>query len=133
MLGFNSVIHSLTHLFTPVVSQQPFLASVQSNYCAPGSDRCCVAFSESSILLELPVLICKARWCRIVGNSPAGPSLLCFLRTVAGKTSSSFPFWSHVSCVCMCAQSCLTLCKPMDCSLPSFSVNGILQARMIIQ
>ena len=131
MLGFNSIIHSLTHLFTPVVSQQPFLASVQSNYCAPGSDRCCVAFSKSSILLELPVLICKARWCRIVGNPPAG--LLCFLRTVAGKTSSFFPFWPRVSCVCVCAQSCPTLCKLMDCSLPGFSVNGILQARMIIQ
>ena len=26
-------------------------------------------------------------------------------------------------------QSCLTLCDPMDCSLPSFSVHGILQAR----
>ena len=131
MLGFNSIIHSLTHLFTPVVSQQPFLASVQSNYCAPGSDRCCMAFSKSSILLELPVLICKACWCRIVGNPPAG--LLCFLRTVAGKTSSSFPFWPRVSCVCLCAQSCPTLCKPMDCSLLGFSVNGILQARMIIQ
>ena len=25
-------------------------------------------------------------------------------------------------------QSCLTLCDPMDCSLPGFSVHGILQA-----
>ena len=25
-------------------------------------------------------------------------------------------------------QSCLTLCNPMDCSLPGFSVHGILQA-----
>ena len=29
------------------------------------------------------------------------------------------------------AQSCLTLCAPMDCSLPSFSVHGILQARIL--
>ena len=27
-------------------------------------------------------------------------------------------------------QSCLTLCDPMDCSLPSSSVHGILQARV---
>ena len=27
------------------------------------------------------------------------------------------------------AQSCLTLCNPMDCSLPDSSVYGILQAR----
>ena len=26
-------------------------------------------------------------------------------------------------------QWCLTLCDPMDCSLPSFSIHGILQAR----
>ena len=27
------------------------------------------------------------------------------------------------------AQSCLTLCDPMDCSLPGSSVHGICQAR----
>ena len=29
------------------------------------------------------------------------------------------------------AQSCQTLCKPMDCSMPGFSVHGILQARIL--
>ena len=29
------------------------------------------------------------------------------------------------------AQSCLTLCDPMDCSLPSSSVHGIVQARIL--
>ena len=28
-------------------------------------------------------------------------------------------------------QLCLTLCDPMDCSLPGFSVHGILQARIL--
>ena len=28
-------------------------------------------------------------------------------------------------------QWCLTLCDPMDCSLPGFSVHGILQARIL--
>ena len=28
-------------------------------------------------------------------------------------------------------QSCLTLCDPMDCSLPGFSVRGILQAKIL--
>ena len=28
------------------------------------------------------------------------------------------------------AKSCLTLCSPMDCSLPGSSVHGILQARI---
>ena len=29
------------------------------------------------------------------------------------------------------AQSCLTLCDPMDCSLPGCSVHGIFQARVL--
>ena len=29
------------------------------------------------------------------------------------------------------AQSCPTLCDPMDCNLPGFSVHGILQARIL--
>ena len=29
------------------------------------------------------------------------------------------------------AQSCPTLCDPLDCSLPGFSVHGILQARIL--
>ena len=34
-------------------------------------------------------------------------------------------------CVCVCAQSCLTLCDPVDCSHPRFSLYGILQASII--
>ena len=37
-------------------------------------------------------------------------------------------------CRCVCAkllQSCLTLCDPMDCSLPGSSVHGISQARIL--
>ena len=32
--------------------------------------------------------------------------------------------WSEV-------QSCLTLCNPVDCSLPGFSIHGIFQARIL--
>ena len=31
--------------------------------------------------------------------------------------------------MCVCAQSCATLCNTMDCSLPGHSVHGIFQAR----
>ena len=31
----------------------------------------------------------------------------------------------------MYAQSCLTLCEPVDCSPPSYSVHGISQARIL--
>ena len=33
-------------------------------------------------------------------------------------------------CVCKVAQSCLTLCNPVDCSLPDSSVYGILLVRI---
>ena len=36
--------------------------------------------------------------------------------------------------MCVCAkslQSCLTLCDPMDCSLPGSFVHGILQTRIL--
>ena len=33
--------------------------------------------------------------------------------------------------LCLVAQLCLTLCAPMDCSLPGSSVPGILQARLL--
>ena len=36
-----------------------------------------------------------------------------------------------VMCVCVCVQSCLTLCDPMDCNSPGFSVHWLLQARIL--
>ena len=37
----------------------------------------------------------------------------------------------HVcACVCAHAQPCPTLCDPMDCSLPSSSIHGFIQARI---
>ena len=41
---------------------------------------------------------------------------------------------NELVCVCMCvlvAQSCLTICDPMDSSPPGSSVHGILQARIL--
>ena len=35
------------------------------------------------------------------------------------------------SCCCLVAKSCLTLCDPMDCSLPGSSVHGISQTRIL--
>ena len=37
----------------------------------------------------------------------------------------------HARLSCPYIQSCLTLCKPMDCSTPGSSANGILQARIL--
>ena len=37
----------------------------------------------------------------------------------------------QVMCMCLDAESCLTLCNPMDCSQPGSSVHGILLARIL--
>ena len=36
-----------------------------------------------------------------------------------------------IMCACVRARSCLTLCHPMDCSLPGSSVLGIPQGRIL--
>ena len=40
-------------------------------------------------------------------------------------------FKKKVKVKMLVAQLCLTLCDPMDCSLPGSSVHGILQARIL--
>ena len=57
-----------------------------------------------------------------------GLELPCFLQ------EPHLPHISLCSPTCLCAkslQSCPTLCDPMDCSPPGFSVHGILQARIL--
>ena len=36
-----------------------------------------------------------------------------------------------VLCICLVAKTCLTLCNPMECSLPGSSVHGIFQASIL--
>ena len=38
---------------------------------------------------------------------------------------------NNIVCVCSIAQSCLTLCDPMDCNPPGSSVLGIISARIL--
>ena len=47
--------------------------------------------------------------------------LLCYLHAL----------YVQYMCRRVCAQSCLTLCDPMDCSPPDSSVHGISQARIL--
>ena len=50
------------------------------------------------------------------------------------KTWTDFlanPILLYEGCVCVRVQSCSTLCDPMDYSLPSSSVHGIFQARLL--
>ena len=62
--------------------------------------------------------------------------LVCFLKLFCFSASQSLLLLldlSFVSAVLLCsvAQSCLTLCSPMDCSPPGSSTQGIFQVRIL--
>ena len=86
---------------------------------ATGWARLTRKFCDPASCLSHTVLICgpaRGEACR------TGPE---------GSWTSNLPLTSEESKVCLVTQSCLTLCDPMDCSPPGFSVQGILQARIL--
>ena len=67
------------------------------------------------------------------GATPPAASLPlpCPLLAVGVKYTGIIPRERCQKVQVLVAQSCLTLCDPIDCSLPGFSVHGILQARIL--
>ena len=68
------------------------------------------------------------------GLARSPPSSYSLLSLPRGLLFSLVPFSLGLDiCLCACsvAQSYLTLCDPLDCSTPGFSVHGILQARIL--
>ena len=58
----------------------------------------------------------------------------CTLKKCSAYSRFSIAFWTGQREIVKwseVAQSCPTLCDPMDCSLPGFSVHGIFQARVL--
>ena len=53
------------------------------------------------------------------------------LNSSGRNTKGNNRFRSQYVLICSVAQSCLTLCDPVDCSLPGSSVHGIFQARIL--
>ena len=45
------------------------------------------------------------------------------------RSHSDLIYILYIYNLCVCAQSCLTLCDPLDCSPPGSSVHGIFPAR----
>ena len=66
----------------------------------------------------------------LISLSALGKLLNLFMPHFLGK---EIAYLGHmVACeVCEVTQSCPTLCDPMDCSLPGFSLHGISQARIL--
>ena len=74
--------------------------------------RCWSGFYPSPFILLM--------WCFVL--------MICECWTIPASYNKSCLI---MLCVCVCAQSCLTLCNPMDCSLPGSSIRGILQAGIL--
>ena len=56
------------------------------------------------------------------------------LYSIVGNNLCGKRIWKRIDMcwfVCVHAQSCLTLCDTMDCSLPGSSVHGVSQARIL--
>ena len=66
------------------------------------------------------------------GIEPMSPALAdrFFITKPQGKPEFSYILFQNM-CVVLVAQLCPTLCDPMNCSPPDFSVHGILQARKL--
>ena len=69
---------------------------------------------------------CKSEWTPGVGDGQGG--LECFDSWGRKESDTTERLnWTELKSL----QSCLTLCDSMDCSLPGFSVHGLLQARIL--
>ena len=68
-----------------------------------------------------------------MGNTckPMAVSFQCMKKSTTIKKKNNNYKNKKVKSESEVAQSCLTLCNPMDCSLPGSSVHGILQARVL--
>ena len=71
---------------------------------------------------------CTAKWFSYTYTYHTYIFHILFLYNLLQDTEYSYTVKETESEV---AQSCPTLCDPMDCSLPGFSVHGIFQARVL--
>ena len=127
--------HELLVSCTLLLTQKPWASPW--NVLKPWFLHTCMAFSLRTIW-SLP-FICSFDTLQNVYQGAVGCQAACWAWSdLCGQESLSSCLEAAQSpgedSVCMCAkslQSCLTLCDPMDCSPPSFSVHGILQARIL--
>ena len=95
--------------------------------------------SEFYSFAQITSLFPKRKWVlninRIVFGKIASTMCVCVCVSIVeyllNKISYDFLIYSLFNHVCSVAQSCLTLCDPMDGSLPGSSVHGLFQARIL--
>ena len=89
----------------------------------PGQNRCSLSFQSRFTLEEdSDWATCLSLWNRHVPTVSIIVSMNIILKTWVSRKGC---------CCCKLLQSCPTLHDHMDCSLPSSSVHGILQARIL--
>ena len=75
---------------------------------------------------HLQTRVCTLEHSLVLGQvSKTAPAIL------GHRAGKRHEHWLSVTSLCVCAQSCLTLCNPIGCSLPGFSVHGVSQARIL--
>ena len=92
------------------------------------SDSCCLWASVHAPLLCLQGL-------STVRFLASFLTTLCLILCLQLSSSVSLGQVQEIQscCCCLVAESCPTLCHPMDCCPPAFSVHGILQGRILNQ
>ena len=82
-----------------------------------------------------PMQDARHRWAELPGLTTEAPSIqnlsLTFRRYIRENVVSTACLPFLMPCHVLVAQSCPTLCDPLDCSPPGSSVHGILQARTV--
>ena len=141
--------HGLQHARLPHPSLSP---GVCSNSC-PLSRGCHLTISSSVAHFSSGLLYCWnsehiLRWCQkcsvLTGTTKlawgfvSGKRFFTYLWVWSKMHGCSLPvvppppLWQlKTPRLCVCAQSCWTLCEPMNCSAPGSSVHGISQARIL--
>ena len=103
--------------FPPLISKRPLVSSVQFSYLVMSDSLRPHGLQHTSLPCPSPTPGTCSNSC-LESMMPSSHLILCCPLYVAAGAAKSL-------------QSCPTLCDPMDCSLPGFSVHGILQARTL--
>ena len=152
-LPFSLFFKLVIYLFLAVLGRPCFLAQAFSNCSKRGTTLLwCAGFSLqwllvlqnagsrhpsfsrcSSRALERWLSSSGAQACGIFPDQESNPFPMCWQAdsyplSYQGSPCVPFNSWNLTYEV---AQSCPTLCDPMDCSLPGSTIHGIFQARIL--
>ena len=134
-----SLLHSSVHGILQARTLE-WVSMPSSRGSSQPRDRTCVSYVSCigrQVLYHLgsPSLTYAAAAAKSLQSCPWQPTRLPHLWDSPGKNTG---VGCHFLLQCMkvksereVAQLCLTLCDPMDCSLPGSSVHGIFQARVL--